>query len=400
MKYMASHRPTRRTAGFGSERIPSAGPGGLSAIDPPAYGIDFVDRATASYGDLMSQPGEVTLAGIPAQRAPSPGSEAASAPGIENRTGMPDRLKGGLERLSGLDLSGVRVRYNSAKPARLNARAYTQGRDIEVGPGQEKHLPHEGWHAVQQIQGRVEPTTQAHGVSINDDEGLEREAETMGAKALRMRLNDCCVSSYDTNGRSRANQDSFHVTRSKRYKGLSGTRKPDPVSSDRSAMQLMGLTDLDKDVMGEILKYLSLSELAQLSLVSKGALEWARLRLAPEYANLVDKYKKFIETDLEVKNVADGLAKENKPDEGKLERIDKTVKLEWQRILFNLALVDAFAKSVAEEYHLDSGEVWKRVARYLEEKFFLPKFRAGAVIEELMSFNVFDPSLISPGSVG
>lgn len=106
----------------------------------------------------------------------------------ENRTGMPEHLKAGLERLSGFDLSGVRVHRNSAKPAQLNALAYTQGQNIEVGPGQERHLPHEGWHVVQQMQGRVQPTMQAQGVVINDDAGLEREADVMGARAFQMRV--------------------------------------------------------------------------------------------------------------------------------------------------------------------------------------------------------------------
>ena len=101
----------------------------------------------------------------------------------ENRTGMPGKLMTGLEQLSGFDLSDVRVHYNSTEPARLDALAYTQGTDIVLGPGQEKHLPHEGWHVVQQMQGRVKPTMQAKGALINDDEGLEREADTMGARA-------------------------------------------------------------------------------------------------------------------------------------------------------------------------------------------------------------------------
>ena len=91
----------------------------------------------------------------------------------ENKTGMPDRLKAGVEQLSGMDLSDVRVHYNSAKPARLQALAYTQGRNIHVGPGQERHLPHEAWHAVQQEQGRVQPTMQMKGMAINDDPRLE-----------------------------------------------------------------------------------------------------------------------------------------------------------------------------------------------------------------------------------
>ncbi|MDV3348643.1 DUF4157 domain-containing protein [Leptolyngbyaceae cyanobacterium CCMR0082] len=103
----------------------------------------------------------------------------------ENHTGMPDRLKSGLEQLSGFDLSNVRVHRNSAKPAQLNALAYAQGQTIHLGPGQEKQLPHEGWHIVQQMQGRVRPTMQAHGVDINDDVALEREADRMGTEAAR-----------------------------------------------------------------------------------------------------------------------------------------------------------------------------------------------------------------------
>jgi hypothetical protein len=67
----------------------------------------------------------------------------------------------------------------------LNARAYAQGSEIHVAPGQEQHLPHEAWHVVQQAQGRVKPTLQMQGVSVNDDAGLEREADLMGAMVLQ-----------------------------------------------------------------------------------------------------------------------------------------------------------------------------------------------------------------------
>ena len=100
-----------------------------------------------------------------------------------NATGLPDRLKAGVEQLSGLALDDVRVHYNSSKPAAVQAQAYAQGTDIHLAPGQEKHLPHEAWHVVQQKQGRVKPTLQMKGVAINDDAGLEREADRMGATA-------------------------------------------------------------------------------------------------------------------------------------------------------------------------------------------------------------------------
>jgi hypothetical protein len=101
----------------------------------------------------------------------------------QNQTGIPDHLKSGLEILSGLDLSSIRVHSNSSRPAKINALAYTQGKDIHVAPGQEKHIPHEGWHVVQQMQGRVKPTIQVRDLAINDDQGLEREADAMARRA-------------------------------------------------------------------------------------------------------------------------------------------------------------------------------------------------------------------------
>lgn len=102
----------------------------------------------------------------------------------ENNTGLPDTLKSGIEGLSGYSMDDVKVHYNSAKPAQLNALAYAQGTDIHVASGQEKHLPHEAWHVVQQKQGRVQATMQMKGdVPVNDDKGLEQEADVMGAKA-------------------------------------------------------------------------------------------------------------------------------------------------------------------------------------------------------------------------
>ncbi|KAA0592738.1 hypothetical protein J2848_006017 [Azospirillum lipoferum] len=114
----------------------------------------------------------------PGQRTPAAG---------RNRTGLPDTLKAGIEALSGVSLDDVRVYRNSPKPAGMQALAYTQGTDIHVGPGQEQHLPHEAWHAVQQKQGRVRATTQMKNATpLNDDAQLEREADVMGAQAVQM----------------------------------------------------------------------------------------------------------------------------------------------------------------------------------------------------------------------
>jgi len=126
----------------------------------------------------------------PAQLAADDDESAQMKEIAPNRTGLPDDLKGGVESLSGMSLDNVRVHYNSLAPAELNAHAYAQGSDIHVAPGQEQHLPHEAWHVVQQAQGRVQPTLQAAGVAVNDDKGLEQEADVMGARALQAKTAD------------------------------------------------------------------------------------------------------------------------------------------------------------------------------------------------------------------
>lgn len=110
-----------------------------------------------------------------------------------NNTGLPDNLKSGVENLSGYSMDDVKVHYNSDKPAQLNALAYTQGTNIHVAPGQEKHLPHEAWHVVQQKQGRVQPTMQMQGVNVNDNEGLEKEADVMGEKSVQMKFDNIII---------------------------------------------------------------------------------------------------------------------------------------------------------------------------------------------------------------
>jgi len=157
-----------------SMRRPVAGSNAIT-LTPPTYGIDFLDRQQPAV------PANVEAVTTIQRQA----REDSSTPEgqQENRTGLPDHLKVGIETLSGLSMDDVHVHYNSAKPAALQALAYTQGTEIYIGPGQETHLPHEAWHVVQQAQGRVKPTIQAKGVGINDDARLEQEADMMGAKA-------------------------------------------------------------------------------------------------------------------------------------------------------------------------------------------------------------------------
>ena len=107
-----------------------------------------------------------------------------------NLTGIPTQMKLDFEQRSGMSFDDVRVHYNSEKPAQFHALAYTQGAQIYIGPGQERSLPHELGHVIQQKAGRVRPTRWVRGQPVNDRPELEREADRapvqcMPAPALR-----------------------------------------------------------------------------------------------------------------------------------------------------------------------------------------------------------------------
>ncbi len=144
--------------------------------------------------------------GFTAQRkgnTTNPSAEsAAPAAKKNNATGLPDQLKAGVEQLSGFAMDDVKVHYNSDKPADLQAHAFAQGTDIHLAPGQEEHLPHEAWHVAQQMQGRVQATKQLKGkVNVNDDQGLETEADVMGLKAMQLgQQNQASAKQLKTNG--------------------------------------------------------------------------------------------------------------------------------------------------------------------------------------------------------
>lgn len=138
---------------------------------------------------------------------------------MENKTGLPDQLKSGIESLSGMDMSDTRVHYNSSAPAQLQAHAFAQGNNIHIAPGQEQHLAHEAWHVVQQKQGRVKATKQLKGKTpVNDDAGLEREADIMGAKAMQMK-SDGTTQELSSSGNSslQGNQPVQRIKSAKRY---------------------------------------------------------------------------------------------------------------------------------------------------------------------------------------
>ena len=131
------------------------------------------------------------------------GDAAPAARGRHRGAALPARLRAGIERLSGQPMGDVRVHYDSAEPARVGAHAHTAGSEIHLAPGQERHLPHEAWHAAQQKQGRVRATGLIAGRALNEDHALESEADRMGAAALRPGARAAAVASPARAGVSR-----------------------------------------------------------------------------------------------------------------------------------------------------------------------------------------------------
>ncbi|MGH1334679.1 MAG: DUF4157 domain-containing protein [Aureispira sp.] len=118
-----------------------------------------------------------------------------------NKTGIPDNLKASIEYMSQVSLSDVRVYYNSNKPAELAAKgkiqkdgqivqeafAYTEGTNVYIAPGQEKHLAHELWHVVQQKLKQLSADQEVGGTKINTEISEEKEADQQGKKAQSLK---------------------------------------------------------------------------------------------------------------------------------------------------------------------------------------------------------------------
>ncbi len=128
------------------------------------------------------------------KQAPMQKKEASSTGVSSSSASIPADVQSSMEQTLGADFSDVNIHQNSSKAPEVGALAYTQGKDIHFAPGEynpeskegTELLGHELTHVVQQGQGRVKPTTQVQGVLVNDDAGLEQEADKMGQKAAQM----------------------------------------------------------------------------------------------------------------------------------------------------------------------------------------------------------------------
>ena len=110
-----------------------------------------------------------------------------------NLTGIPTQMKLDFEQRSGLSFDDVWVHYNSDKPRRIGALAYTQIPQVHIGPGQERHLRHELGHVVQQKMGIVRPSTYINGLPVNVEQSLEQRADIGFSSATPLMYYNNCV---------------------------------------------------------------------------------------------------------------------------------------------------------------------------------------------------------------
>lgn len=89
-----------------------------------------------------------------------------------------------------LHASGSKVETTSTSDSRLKdvgARSMAVGGNALIGDSRDRG--HEIWHLAQQHQGMVQPTTTVNDQPVNDDPGLEKEADEMGAKIMQGKFN-------------------------------------------------------------------------------------------------------------------------------------------------------------------------------------------------------------------
>lgn len=113
--------------------------------------------------------------------------------GKQNKS-LPAKLQSNMETSLGQDFSNVGIHTNSQKAVQMKARAFTQSEQIHFAPGEfnpgstsgQNLIGHEFTHIAQQRAGVVKPTKALKkGEMINDDRGLESEADNFGRKAAR-----------------------------------------------------------------------------------------------------------------------------------------------------------------------------------------------------------------------
>lgn len=134
--------------------------------------------------------------GGPQQAPPPADTQAKPRRKGGNTTGLPDVVKAKMERLTGMDLSGMKVKANSSFATKNKAKALIKGSELHFAPGQfnpgsqqgQQLIGHELAHVKQQAQGKVQALTQNKAGKFNQDASLEAEADQMAQQMMSMSL--------------------------------------------------------------------------------------------------------------------------------------------------------------------------------------------------------------------
>lgn len=185
-KVTRTSKLTPRPGQAAQRKAPAATPGSRPLQARPAW-----EHTMDSWMDAAHRGCSATL---PVQRKEGAARDGAAPSAMSGGGGqsLPGPVQAKMEQAFDTDFSAVRVHQGPHAEA-LGALAYTQGNAVHFGPGQydpgsqrgQELLGHELAHVVQQREGRVASTRQAKGVALNDDQGLEREADVLGQKAAR-----------------------------------------------------------------------------------------------------------------------------------------------------------------------------------------------------------------------
>jgi hypothetical protein len=118
------------------------------------------------------------------------GEEVVMTP---STTTLPESLQAQMGGAMNADFSGVQVETNSPDAVATGANALARNGKIAFAPGQyqptsqagKEMIGEELSHLKQQAQGKVSSNVRVEGTPINNDPGLEAEARTEGAQAVK-----------------------------------------------------------------------------------------------------------------------------------------------------------------------------------------------------------------------
>ncbi len=165
-----------RLASSGWQAVPQGG-GGLGL---PHRG-DPIQAAGGPMGLELEAPvqADVGASGLPLESTPDVELPTLGGEPLE------ETVRVELETEMEADFGSVRVHASTPELESIGALAVTRGEHVFFAPGQyapssesgRALLSHELTHVLQQRAGRVQPTTELAGLPINDDPGLEQEAD-------------------------------------------------------------------------------------------------------------------------------------------------------------------------------------------------------------------------------